>query len=94
MNKEDLRQWIAWWKDSRKRWRELAILDGCLAVLQILQGFVWWWDDRFILGGILCFSAGVMTSMVVRCIYRLREIRENIAGLEELLRLEELLDAE
>ena len=90
MNKEDLRQWVAWWENNRKRWRELAILDGCLGVLQITQGLIWLRDDMFILGGIMCFSAGVMCTHTVKCIRHMREIRENHAFLEELLRQEEL----
>lgn len=79
------------WKDSCRWWRNSAILDGSLSLLQLLQGAILWKQDQHIIGGVVLFCAGFMFYQAVKCVRKMREIREDIAGLEELMRQEGLL---
>ena len=92
MYKIELQRWIEWWKDSRKRWLWLTVMDAALSVLQVLHAVTLVDGGHKIRCVILSLLAGLLFYMAVRGVFVIREITENIAGLEELLRQEELRD--
>jgi len=90
MYKIELQRWIDWWKDSRKRWVWLVVMDIGLSVLHTVQAVMLMDDGHKIRCAILFVLAGLLLCVSVRGVFIIREIKENIAGLEELLRQEEM----
>lgn len=82
MYKIELQRWVDWWKDSRKRWWTLVILDATLVLLQLLQGAMWLKDGRYVLAAILLVSAGMMFCVTVRGMKAIWDISEIIVKLE------------
>lgn len=85
MYKIEIQRWIDWWKDSRKRWWTLVIMDAGLAVLQILQAMKLMDDGYRTRCVILSVCAGLLFYIAIRGVFIIRDINKHIAGLEEEL---------
>lgn len=79
----DYEMCILSWKDARKRWVWLTVMDAALSVLQVLHAVKLVDDGHKIRCVILCSLAGLLFYMSVKGVFVIREITKIIVELEE-----------